>query len=85
MNNMKKLSFALAVISVTACNGRFGGKTTGVIDDGHNYQWVAYGNTIHLVHSPECDSCKVIRKRETIAVIDSIVKERINIVFKQAE
>lgn len=75
----------LAVGCLMSCNGRFGGKTENVVNDGHNYQWIFVGNSLQLVHSPECDTCRVIRQRETIAIIDSIVKDRITIAFENVE
>ena len=75
---MKKIIVGLlAVGCLISCNGRFGGKTENVVNDGHNYQWIFVANILQLVHSPECDTCRIIRQRETIAIIDSIVKDRI--------
>ena len=82
---MKKIIVGLlAVGCLMSCNGRFGGKTEKVVNDGHNYQWIFVGN-LQLVHSPECDTCRVIRQRETINIIDSIVKDRITIAFENVE
>jgi hypothetical protein len=76
---------AAALLMLTACNGRLGSKTDKFVNDGHDYQWIAVSNKVQLIHSPECDTCKIIRKRETIAVIDSIMKDRITFILKQAE
>lgn len=84
MRHAKLLTGAAALL-LMACNGRFGGKTENVVNDGHNYQWIFVGNNLQLVHSPECDSCRAVRRSETIAIIDSIVKERITFTFKQVE
>lgn len=73
---MKKVFLLTVIILLVACNTRFGGKTTKVVDDGHNYQWILVGGGSYLVHSPECDTCRTIRKQETVAIIDSILKER---------
>ena len=75
----------IAVLALVSCNGRFGGKTTNLVNDGHNYQWIEYGDKFQLVHSPECDSCKAIRKQEVIAIVDSIVKDRITIAFEHVD
>lgn len=85
MRHAKLLTGAAALLLMMACNGRLGSKTDKFVNDGHDYQWIAVSNKVQLVHSPECDTCKIIRKRETIAVIDSIMKERITFIFKQAE
>ena len=85
MRHAKLLTGAAALLLMMACNGRFGGKTENVVNDGHNYQWIFVGNNLQLVHSPECDSCRAVRRSETIAIIDSIVKERITFTFKQVE
>ena len=79
---MKYIIAIIAVLAFVSCNGRFGGKTTNIVNDGHNYQWIAVGNSIQLVHSPECDTCRTIRKQEVIAIVDSIVKNRITIAFE---
>ena len=75
---MKKLFIlALAATMMAGCAGRLGNKTNKLINDGHDYQWVIFFNSPHFIHSPECDTCKAIRKEEIKQYVDSVVNERI--------
>ena len=82
---MKYIIAIIAMLALVSCNGRFGGKTTNIVNDGHNYQWIAVGNSFQLVHSPECDTCKIIRRQEVVAIVDSLVKDRITIAFEHVD
>ena len=78
---MKKIIVGLlAVGCLMSCNGRFGGKTENVVNDGHNYQWIFVGNSLQLVHSPECDTCRIIRQR-----MEQIFDDNVEFVSKSAD
>ena len=71
---MKKLFIlALAAVMVAGCAGRLGKKTDKLVNDGHDYQWVAFYDKVYIIHSPECDTCKAIRKEEIKQYVDSVV------------
>ena len=74
---MKKLLLlALAAIIMTGCNGRFGKKTNKVVNDGHDYQWIIVGNIAQYIHSPECDTCRIIRHEEIKLYVDSVLNKK---------
>ena len=69
---MKRLLLlALTAVMMAGCAGRLGKKTDKLVNDGHDYQWIVFYDKPYLVHSPECDSCKAIRKQE----IRELIKE----------
>ena len=75
---MRNLLILFAILITTvSCYGRFGGKMKNLIDDGHDYQWVTCLGHSYIIHSPECELCKEIRKEETINIVDSIVNQHL--------
>lgn len=74
---MKKLFIlALTSVMITGCVGRIGKKTDSLVNDGHDYQWIIFYNSPYIVHSPECDSCKAMRKQEIKEVVDELLKDK---------
>jgi len=70
---MKKLILLACMATIMAgCAGRIGSKTKRLVNDGHDYQWVVFYDRSYLVHSPECDSCKSIRRQEIEELINEL-------------
>jgi hypothetical protein len=77
IDNMNKLFIlALTLVMMTGCAGRIGKKTDRLVNDGHDYQWIMFYDRTYMVHSPECDSCKAMRKQEIKEVVDELLKDK---------
>ena len=73
---MKKIILlALTALMMVGCNERLGDKTDMFVNDGHDYQWVIIYSKPYIVHSPECDSCKAMRKQEIKELIVELKKK----------
>lgn len=72
---MKKLLLLAIPLIMVGCNERLGGKTDMFVNDGHDYQWVIIYSKPYIVHSPECDSCKAMRKQEIKELIEELKKK----------
>ena len=71
---MNKL-FILILTSamMTGCTGKIGKKSNMLVNDGHDYQWLIFYDRPYIIHSPECDSCKAMRKQEIKEVVDELL------------
>ena len=73
---MKKLLLlALTAVVMAGCAGRVGKPSDKLLNDGHSYQWIVFYDRFYIVHSPECDSCKAMRKQELKELIKELKNE----------
>lgn len=61
---------AVIAVCICSCNNRTR------YDNGHDYDAEPFLSTA-LRHSPNCRTCKEIRRQEIIEVVDSMMRERI--------
>lgn len=69
---MRVIIFLFVAILVVGCAGKLNDKSDKIINDGHDYQWTFWCDKVYLIHSPECDSCKAIRREETIELLKEL-------------
>ena len=89
---MKKLIILILSILMLACcaetKKRTGSKTAKELQwdsiveyrrtHQHKYSTHYAAVKIYKMHEPDCPLCKEMRRKETIAIVDSMLRERIN-------
>ena len=85
---MKKLILFMAIIAFAGCaetkrhsssNNDESGKKDSVIQKRKEHKISSHYSAMkhwYKMHDPDCPLCKEMRKQETIAIVDSMLKER---------